>query len=157
MPLDGAIGGSRTGGPARAPGDAASPACIEAQSGDDHEYVVAAGVDGDPIAGTVGIVVAKGQGGHRRIEETCGPQDEGGRTRAIIGGIEFRGGVARAVNVGQSGDAIACRHGDLDVRRRGGRGDGNAVAQDGSAAGDVLIYVRRGGGAACEEEAEQQD
>jgi hypothetical protein len=65
--------------------------------------------------------------------------------------------VAGAVDVGEAGDAVGGGDGNLDVGRSGRRGDGVAVAEDGGAAGDVVVDVgRRGGGAAGQEKEEEE-
>jgi len=57
-----------------------------------------------------------------------------------------------AIDIRHPRDAIARGDSDLHLRRSSRRGYGNPILQDGGAAGDILVNIRRRGGAAGEEE-----
>jgi hypothetical protein len=133
------------------------PAGVETEAGYDEEDVVAAGVDGDPTAGTALAVMTEGDGGLGGIEEAGGPEDEGSGAGAVVGGVELGVGMTGAVDVRETCDAVAGGDGDLDDGRGGGRGDGVAVTEDCGVAGDVVVDVGRRGGAAGEEKEEKEE
>jgi len=143
-------------GPLRA-ARAAGPAGVESQPGYDQEDVVAAGVNGNPTARTAFAVMAEAAGGDGGIQKAGGTQDERGGARTIVGGVKLGGRMARAVNVGEAGDAIGGGNRNLDIGRSGGRSDGIAVTQDGGATRDVMVNVRRRAGAAGEEEKQEKN